>query len=145
MGENMLRQNYNFLLYSLLVLFLLAGSFLLGLSHKENDIASAQAEVSSELPITADASRFFCQVDSVAVYEDRIHIRCNPGDGDINFFAHATDSVNAQNADRMLVLANTAYALGKSVYADYIDDPAQNPSGCQVSNCRQLIAITLSP
>ena len=31
------------------------------------------------------------------------------------------------------------------VYADYIDDPAYNPSGCQTGNCRALIALTILP
>ena len=139
-------KNHKFWIHLLLTLFLLAGSFWVGLTIAGKGVANAQAEVSSESPVTVNGgSRFVCQVDSVAVFQDRIHIRCNPANGNIAFFAHATDTAHAQDANRMLVLANTAYALGKSVYADYIDDPAFNPSGCQISDCRLLTAITLLP
>ena len=97
-------------------------------------------------PSGAEAvSAFLCDPNQVAVWEDRMHIRCSPGDGDIAYFAYAIDPLHSQQANRLLALADTAYAIGHRVWVNYYTDSEQNPPGCLISNCRRISALSMVP
>ena len=76
--------------------------------------------------------------------EDRIYLQCanSPGGG-LFFFASAVGT-NPGNANRYLVVLNTAVALGKTVTVFYDINSANNPLGCQ-PDCRKLTGLVLGP
>ena len=76
--------------------------------------------------------------------EDRIYVRCanSPGGG-LFSFASAVGT-NSGDANRYLVMLNTAVALGKTVTVFYDINSANNPLGCQ-PDCRKLTGLVLGP
>ena len=66
-----------------------------------------------------------------------------PGGG-IFSFASAVGT-NAGNANRYLVMLNTAVALGKTVSIFYDINSINNPLGCQSADCRKLTGLVLGP
>ena len=76
--------------------------------------------------------------------ENRIYVSCanSPGGG-IFSFASAIGT-NPGNANRYLVMLNTAVALGKTVSIFYDISTVNNPIGCQ-SDCRKLTGLVLGP
>lgn len=91
----------------------------------------------------AHAATFQCNPVDVAVFvASRIHVRCNPGDGAIAFFALSV--ANANEANRVLSIASTALAIGKRLIIFY--DPADLSGanvGCDNSDCRLIQAIAM--
>lgn len=129
------------LIGALLVMALLAGTSLLIPGS-----AVAQDEPSSGQPQNPEFTKIFtCTISEIAVHRnaDRIHIRCNPGDGDISFFAAPSSGSDAVRANQFLTLANTAYALGKTINIWYETDQTLNPPGCLTTDCRGIIALVL--
>jgi hypothetical protein len=125
----------------LLGMALLAGTslFIPGSAIAQNEPNSGQPENPESTVI------FTCTISELAVHTNRIHIRCNPGDGAISFFAASTDSTNIVRTNQFLTLANTAYALGKTINIWYESDQAQNPPGCFTSDCRKITALVIKP
>ena len=128
--------------YAVLVLGLVGGSFLLGSLRDGPSAASAHDALGPDIP---DASPFYCTISNVAVYINRIHVRCSPGDGAIYYFAYAVDSANAPTANRLLAVANSAYAVGDHLTVWYYSDSSQNPPGCQVNDCRRMAGLAWVP
>ena len=77
--------------------------------------------------------------------EDRIYVQCATSPlGNLFSFASAVGT-NAGNANRYLVVLNTAVALGKTVTVFYDINSAHNPTGCQSFDCRKLTGLVLRP
>jgi hypothetical protein len=127
----------------LAVLGLLAGSFFAGRLLAGPEVAKARAEASSVSPASPEASHY-CSVNNVAAFDNRIHVRCStsPGGGVI-YFAHPTGSSNGYTANRLLAVAQTAYALGKPVWVYYVSSSSSNPPGCNLGDCRLLTGISM--
>jgi len=133
--------------YVLVALGLIGGSYFAGIALTAThsaDARSLDAQNSPALAVPNDttASPFLCTVNNVAVFDNRIHIRCNPADGSIAYFAYAT---NSPNANRFLALANTAYALGDKLFVYYYTNSTQNPPGCQTGDCRGFYGLSMVP
>lgn len=81
---------------------------------------------------------FTCTPIDVGVFPaSRVHVRCSPGDGNIQWFA-IRDS-DSGDANRVLSLASTAFVAKKKLTIWY--DPADTSGGawgCQVSDCRVI-------
>lgn len=81
-----------------------------------------------------------CTPAAVAVFPERIHVRCaNSVGGGIIFFALSTQ--DASHAARMLSTLTTAHAMGRTLNILY--DPADTSGTaihCAESDCRLLVA-----
>jgi hypothetical protein len=89
------------------------------------------------------ASNFFlCTAQEAAVFPgSRIHVLCNPGDGQIAFFAL---SVGNPDASRVLSLAETAVASRLPLQIMYDpNDLSGTAIGCLATNCRLIQGIFL--
>jgi len=75
--------------------------------------------------------------------EDRIYVHCANPPGSLSSFASAVGT-NPGNANRYLVVLNTAVALGKTVTVYYDINSNNNPLGCR-SDCRKITGLVLGP
>jgi hypothetical protein len=93
-------------------------------------------------PAPGLAAFFLCAAGQAAVFPgSRIHVRCDPGDGAINFFAL---SIANPDTSRVLSLIATAVAARRPLGITF--DPSDQSGaaiGCQISNCRLIQAISL--
>ncbi len=90
------------------------------------------------------APKFFtCVPIDVSVYvKSRVHVRCGPGDGAIQYFAI---SVSDQNeANRVLSLVSTAYAMQKRINILYEPTDLSGASfGCGIADCRIIMGLAM--
>ena len=79
--------------------------------------------------------------------ENRILVSCANSTGGLSSFASAigTTATTTGNANRYLVLLNTAMALGKTVTIFFDINSAANPIGCQSADCRKITGLVLGP
>jgi hypothetical protein len=129
--------------FVLVVVGLLAGSYFAGRVLTRPQVATVHAEAPSFSPAGIEAS-FYCYLNNVAAFDNRIHLRCStsPGDG-IGYYAHPTNSSSGYTASRMLAVAQTAYALGKPVWVYYVSSSSSNPPGCNTTDCRLLTGVSM--
>ena len=103
-------------------------------------VAATAGVLSAASPQTAFAATktFTCHPSDVGVFpQKRIHVRCAPADGAIEWFALGI--ADAGDANRILSLVSTAYALKKSLTIWY--DPADlsgGAIGCLTKDCRLI-------
>jgi hypothetical protein len=131
--------------FVVVVLALLAGSYLAGRLLARPKTVQAQAGPGPVSPATADAVlSFYCDVTNVAAYDNRIHVRCltSPGSG-IWFFAYPISGASGYTANRMLAVAQTAFALNEDVYIYYMLNSDSNPPGCYATDCRLMTGISM--
>jgi hypothetical protein len=84
---------------------------------------------------------FKCVAQAVAVHtESRIHLRCNPGDGAIDFFAL---SITHPDSSRVLSLAATAVATRRAIYIHYNKDDLSGSAINCGSNCRLILSVEM--
>jgi hypothetical protein len=107
-----------------------------GGSFTQGTVASHQCTIASVAAVEIDSN--------IISGVNRIYVQCanSPGGG-LFSFASAVDAT-AGNANRYLVLLNTAVALGKTVTIFYDINFVNNPAGCQ-SDCRKLTGLVLGP
>ena len=80
-----------------------------------------------------------CTVEDVAVYEDRVAIRCDVKGGKksaARIYAVATSSPIAP-----MVLQLSLNSMHRKVKVYFVDDVSLNPSGCEPATCRKLEGI----
>jgi hypothetical protein len=145
-----MKQKYlAWILYSALIVGLLAGSFVAGKAIAQTRAARAQDVPESNAPEAADGVFSCPQIVSVGVFYDRIHLQCGTvnaiGSDNVRYYAYPNDAAHATVANELLALGNTAYALGKGADLFYNDPSSQNPSGCNAGDCRGLIGATIHP
>jgi hypothetical protein len=94
-------------------------------------------------PATVLAAFFTCTAAEVAVFPgSRIHVRCDPGDGAINYFALG---VGNPDTSRVLSLATTAVAARRPLVILYDpNDLSGGAVGCLNINCRLIQGIFLN-
>ncbi|GHG76935.1 hypothetical protein [Comamonas sp. JC664] len=87
-------------------------------------------------PALADSAS--CVPTSVAVYTNRIHVRCASSvAGGIWFFALST--ADTAHVNRTLSLLSTALASGRTLHVDYNPSTTAGTSiGCLSSDCRLI-------
>jgi hypothetical protein len=85
-------------------------------------------------PALADSTT--CTPANVAVFSNRIHVKCSASvAGGIWFFALSTS--DAAHTNRMLTLFTTALASGRPLHIDYNPSTTAGTSlGCQSGDCR---------
>lgn len=89
-----------------------------------------------------------CTISEVAVYDNRIHVRCTTAPAAysaVYFFAASSSPANIENTNRYLILLNTAYALNKPVTLGFDSATSANPGGCLTSDCRKLVGVVVKP
>jgi hypothetical protein len=130
--------------FVLLVLGLLAGSFFAGRFLAGPKAVQARTEPNPVSPASIEAS-LACHINNVAAFDNRIHVRCDEyvPETAIHYFAYATDGWSGYTANRMLAVAQTAFALGKPVWVYYVSSSSSNPPGCNTSDCRLLTGISM--
>jgi hypothetical protein len=131
------------LVFVFTVLALLAGSYLVGRSFADRRVSHAQVAVSPVSPASLEGA-FACDVNNVAAFENRIHVRCSssPGSG-IYYFAYPTNAGGGYTANRMLAVAQTAFALGKPLWVYYYESSEYNPPDCLTQDCRLLTGVSI--
>ena len=86
---------------------------------------------------------FTCVPIDVSVYvKQRVHVRCGPGDGAIQYFALGVSDQN--EANRILSIVSTAFATQKRLNILY--DPADlsgAPLGCVNADCRLIQGVAM--
>ena len=90
------------------------------------------------------ADKFFtCTPVDVAVFPNsRIHVKCSPGDGPIQYFALGVKDDG--EANRMLSILSTAFAAKKRLQILYNpDDLDGDKIGCLNKDCRLLRGATM--
>jgi hypothetical protein len=97
--------------------------------------------IASPRPVLA-SNFFLCTAQEVAVFPgSRIHVLCNPGDGQITFFAL---SVANPDVSRVLSLAETAVAARRTLRIMYDPNDLSGAAiGCANTNCRLIQGIYL--
>jgi hypothetical protein len=128
--------------FVLAVVGLLAGSFVAGRLLAGPEGAQAQAGANSVSPASPEAN-LYCHVNNVAAFDNRIHLRCDESVGSIRYFAYPTGSSSGWTANRMLAVAQTAYALGKPVWVYYVSSSDSNPTDCNTGDCRLLTGVSM--
>jgi hypothetical protein len=95
-----------------------------------------------------------CTIANIAVYENRIHVRCVDPVALVKtatpltfymvyYFAAPGDADNMIETNRYLTLLNTAYALNKTVLVGYDTFADLNPDGCLIDDCRGINSLIL--
>jgi len=99
-------------------------------------IVGACAFMASAAP--ASAKSFKCAAQGVGVIpESRLHLRCSPGDGAIQYFAF---SITHPDSSRILSLAATAVAARRAISVHYDENDLSGAAmGCVNSNCRLIV------
>jgi len=106
-------------------------------------MAQAQVQVASHQCIISNIAAVEVDRTDIQV-ENRIYVSCANPTGVISSFASALGGTNAGNANRYLVMLNTAVALGKTVKVFYDINSTHNPLGCQ-ADCRKITGLELGP
>jgi hypothetical protein len=110
--------------------------------------AAGAAVAPSAVPVDpaypgAPVDWYTCTPDSVATYNERIHIKCTaPASGGIWFFAAPT--TNPHHAARLLSILSLADVAGRNVSVLYDPNDTSGTSfGCLETDCRILLAAEL--
>jgi hypothetical protein len=130
--------------FVLVVCGLLAGAFFAGRLLAGPKAVQARSQPDPVSPSSIDSS-YSCYVNNVAVYENRIHVRCDAPyqETGIWYFAYPTDSSTGYTANRLLAVGQTAGVLGYPVWVYFDLDPDSNPPGCNTGDCRLLTGISM--
>lgn len=129
--------------FALAVIVLIAGSFFAGRQLTGREGAQVHAEdtfVTTQRP----EAYFTCIPEQVAVFSNRMHVRCSnsPGSG-IYFFAYPIKESPGYMANRWIAVSQSALALNKTLVVHYNSDSNYNPAGCWTKDCRLLTGLVL--
>ena len=104
-------------------------------------VGGACALIASPAPVLA-LTFFTCTAQGAAVFPGlRIHVRCNPGDGPITFFALA---VANPDSPRVLSLVTTAVAARRPLGILYNQTDLSGATiGCGNADCRLIQGVEL--
>jgi len=137
------------IVFVVVLLALLTGSFFAGRSIADRRVSHAQSEGAPAAPADPNFSSFACtNVSNVAVFENRIHVKCATvnvvgGTYNVYYYAYPTGSFDGYTASRMLAVGQTAFALDKPVWIYYEASTSYNPSGCNTGDCRLLVGLSM--
>lgn len=114
-------------------------------------LAAAATPLAPALAQTNATQDTRCSVLEVAVFTDRVHVRCslsatltqNGGQGvaPYGYYAMAT---NTPAAAAFVEVATAARAADKPLLISYRDSPSQNPAGCQANDCRGVASARIA-
>jgi hypothetical protein len=84
-----------------------------------------------------------CTIENVAVYPQRVHVKCVPP-VPTNIYYLAVPTTNAAHSARMLSVLSTALVAGRPLDVLYDPDNTSNlPPGCLVGDCRLLVGASM--
>jgi len=94
-------------------------------------------------PARAAQKTFTCTPVNVAAFpKSRIHVRCSPGDGAIEYFALGLSSQD--DANRVLSIAATAFAAKRNLIIWYDSSDLSGAAiGCLNADCRVIMGIEI--
>jgi hypothetical protein len=129
------------------VAVVLAGAVWIGTAALQAHAQTSSPAIVSSAPNSPQGGPFHCDIANIAVFSTRIHVFCaaKVPSTNIQYFAAPGDSAHMITTNRFLMMLNTAYALGKPVYIYYLDDTANNPSGCNANDCRAIDWMFIVP
>lgn len=81
-----------------------------------------------------------CPVTAVAVYRDRLEIKCAGAASAENPRAFAIEMIDRMS-DPVLRMALEAKARGKPLAILYVKASMSNPSGCARETCRRMVGV----
>lgn len=91
-----------------------------------------------------------CHVDQVAVFANRIHLKCNPDPqkaytGEIRYYAAAItgDARNATMVESIIALAIASKQARKPMAISFDMDDYKSVPGCRGNDCRKLVSAAL--
>jgi len=114
-----------------------AFSFTSKTSASSPDAAAAEQPAAALAPVAATTT---CTPIQVAVFSNRIHVRCAAPVGGISYFAFPTS--NAVNADRVLGMLEEAQIAHRNLTIWYDPNATSGTSyGCLASDCRPIDAL----
>ncbi|OGO28763.1 MAG: hypothetical protein A2136_02210 [Chloroflexi bacterium RBG_16_54_11] len=105
-----------------------------------------QAAAAAPIAVSGESNpdeTYICTPSYIGVFSTRVHVLCTaPAPGGIYYFGAPTS--DSKNANRVLSIMLTAKSLGKTLQIYY--DPSGDGSsfGCQVNDCRPIIAIEMT-
>jgi hypothetical protein len=125
----------------------LAGALWIGTAAWQAHAQTSNPTIVPNDPNSPQGGPFQCNIANIAVFSSRIHVFCaaKVPNTNIQYFAAPGDSAHMIATNRFLMMLNTAYALGKPVYLYYLDDPANNPAGCNANDCRAIDWMFIVP
>ena len=84
-----------------------------------------------------------CTPVNVAVFDQRVHVKCLETAGGIRYFAVST--ADSQKAGRYLSVFTGAILAGRQLSIRYDPDDSTSgpPIGCQASDCRVAVAAAI--
>ena len=91
-------------------------------------------------PASAAPANTGCTPEEVAVFNNRVYVRCSAAVGGVSFFAVPT--TDAPHAARMLSLLSTAHVAGRTLTLTYEADAAAGGGAsfsCAPADCRLLL------
>jgi hypothetical protein len=122
---------------------LMLASFFVGRMLNKPMTVQAQEVTGDE---TRGSASFNCNVNQVAIYSDRAHIRCvSPvvvGSDTVYYFAIANTRENEMFINRVMAIGLTNMSMNRAVYIWYDTLSSNNPPGCQTNDCRLLLAAS---
>ncbi len=90
--------------------------------------------------VNALAAETTCTPSNLAVYDTRVHVKCEESVGGIQWFA--TSTADSAKAARVLSVINTAMVTGRALFINYDPDDVSGASfGCQTGDCRIITGI----
>ncbi len=125
--------------------------------------AGAALAQPSPVPVTPRVETVTCRVGDVAVFDNRVHVRCAGGTGGVPSITESLQNAQGQitgasqggrvpyyavalqsaPANSVLNLASHAAAQNRQVQILYHAEAGSNPPGCHPSDCRRLIGIIM--
>lgn len=85
-----------------------------------------------------------CKPTEVAVWNNRVHVKCSTATSGIEYFAVQIQSGNAAEVDRFVNLTSAALVNGRLLAITFEStDSSGGVWGCQPSNCRRPIVYVL--
>lgn len=94
-------------------------------------------------PSFAASTFYTCKSAGVAVFPERMHVRCTQAtSGGIVFFALPT--ANSAHAARILSSLLIAHSVGKNIVVEYDpNDTTGTAFGCLAPDCRRILSVTV--
>lgn len=135
----------------LTLVVLVALSFLGGASSRSAPVRAQQAPpmgptMAQDAPAMAPEGLFWCTVTDLWSLTTAVGVNCSEVSGGIYQFAYPNASLaDSRQADRFLVIANTALVLNKRIWLGYNDSAAATPPGCSTSSCRRVTSMLIEP
>lgn len=108
-------------------------------------IPAVQAAPSPFMPEAPDDSRN-CIIAAIYVTPSLVVVNCTSAQpAGVTWYAIHGDATHARDANRYLMMLNTAWSLNQDVTLYFDTNTTANPPGCLATDCRMLTGVWLIP